>query len=318
MEIWKAHYFSYGDLVKLVETSPVDENAFMQKFNQELERIDLFINGKIVETVNNLKHLEKSLVEDSVLAEVISEDILKIDLYVHANIEACRKIIKKFVKKSRLSSVWYEQIKHERCLFKAQHCIHEFIVQLSDYHAKKFTSKSKEWEPPSSFSRTTIKYWVKPEDSTRLKLFVIKELPILELNKSKQINLHFHKQEYDQTHNFINSVYFDNDKLDCYHRRIGLEEGAQLLRLRWYGGQRRPGHTVPSPRGDLVFVERKTHHKKRTAEVSTKERFPFSLALLPAYLQGDITPEKVKLNDKFRFNSIQAFRLKHFNIWLNF
>jgi VTC domain len=45
-----------------------------------------------------------------------------------------------------------------------------------------------------------------------------------------------HFNPLSQTHNFINSVYFDNNNIACYHRRIKAEEGAQLLRIRWYGG----------------------------------------------------------------------------------
>jgi SPX domain protein involved in polyphosphate accumulation len=58
----------------------------------------------MVETVNNLQHLDSN--DDQALAEMVSEDILNIDKYVLINIEACRKLIKKFAKQTKLSCVW--------------------------------------------------------------------------------------------------------------------------------------------------------------------------------------------------------------------
>ena len=52
-----------------------------------------------------------------------------------------------------------------------------------------------------------------------------------------QVELGFEKQKLSQTHNFISSVYLDSNNFDCYHARIRQDEGAQLLRVRWYGGE---------------------------------------------------------------------------------
>ena len=74
--------------------------------------------------------------------------------------------------------------------------MHELIVQLSQYYARRLDSNAgeKAWEPPSSFARKTIKYWVAADNITRLKLFIIKHLPILELTKSSRIDFDFYQQ----------------------------------------------------------------------------------------------------------------------------
>lgn len=54
--------------------------------------------------------------------------------------------------------------------------------------------------------------------------------------------------QHDQ---WITSVYMDNKEHDLYATRLRREEGARLLRLRWYG-------LAPDK---SIYVERKTHHE---------------------------------------------------------
>ena len=79
-----------------------------------------------------------------------------------------------------------------------------------------------------------IRYMISPEDLVRVKLFLIKELPILEVSgASSKIDIEFDKQTVSQAHNYISSVYLDNETCKSYHERINKEEGAQLFRVRW-------------------------------------------------------------------------------------
>ena len=128
-----------------------------------------------------------------------------------------------------------------------------------------------------------------------------------------QVELGFEQQQLSQTHNFISSVYLDSEDFDCYHRRIRQEEGAQLLRVRWYGGEidddarRRtaevnhekhlpgdPGGTagvVPTPgsKDRFLFVERKTHHEKWYGPTpSIKERFQLKRKRIGAFMDGSM------------------------------
>ena len=76
----------------------------------------------------------------------------------------------------------------------------------------------------------------------------------------------------------ITSVYFDNEELDLYLGRLEKTEGAQAIRLRWYGGMG----------VKQIFVERKTHREDWTGEKSVKARFPIKEDQVNKYLAGEL------------------------------
>lgn len=80
----------------------------------------------------------------------------------------------------------------------------------------------------------------------------------------------------------ITSIYFDNEAFDLYLGRLEKSQGAQALRLRWYGSMDQTE----------IFVERKTHHEDWTGESSIKERFPIKEKHVNAFLRGDYTINK--------------------------
>src|SRR5258707_2193803 len=74
--------------------------------------------------------------------------------------------------------------------------------------------------------------------------------------------------------------------LDClspfsllYLGRVEKTEGAEAIRLRWYGGMG----------VNTVFVERKTHREDWTGEKSVKARFPIKEDKVNAFLNGKYT-----------------------------
>ena len=73
--------------------------------------------------------------------------------------------------------------------------------------------------------------------------------------------------------------------MDLYRGRLEKNEGAEAVRLRWYGS------SEPSE----VFVERKTHREDWTGEVSCKERFTVKSKHVNEYLAGKYSAEEVKL-----------------------
>jgi SPX domain protein involved in polyphosphate accumulation len=74
----------------------------------------------------------------------------------------------------------------------------------------------------------------------------------------------------------------DNPNLDLYLGRLEKMEGAEAIRLRWYGdvGVRQ------------IFVERKTHREDWTGEKSVKARFPIEEEYVNAYLRGEHTMDE--------------------------
>lgn len=60
-------------------------------------------------------------------------------------------------------------------------------------------------------------------------------------------------------------------------------EGAEAIRLRWYGGMK----------SDQIFVERKTHREDWTGEKSVKARFSLKEKHVNAFLSGEKTVESI-------------------------
>lgn len=86
-------------------------------------------------------------------------------------------------------------------------------------------------------------------------------------------------KEYEPADSAITSIYFDNEDLELYLGRVEKTEGAEAIRLRWYGdmGVR------------TIFVERKTHREDWTGEKSVKARFPIKEDKVNAFLKGEYT-----------------------------
>jgi SPX domain protein involved in polyphosphate accumulation len=129
------------------------------------------------------------------------------------------------------------------------------------------------WEAPSSFKRSTTKYWVKDENLTKLMMINSAEAPLLVYGKkgpltslsSSDLKSSDGDKLWDSLATVITSIYFDSDDMAMYKERIKRAEGAQLLRARWYGNKMPTGEKP-------VFLELKTHHEKWVAQKSVKER----------------------------------------------
>jgi SPX domain protein involved in polyphosphate accumulation len=130
------------------------------------------------------------------------------------------------------------------------------------------------WQAPSSFQRATTKYWVKDENLTKLMMVCAAEAPLLVYGKKgpltstssqTDINVSEGDKLWDTLATQITSIYFDSKDMSLYKERIARAEGAQLLRVRWYGP------TMPTG-NQIIFVELKTHHEKWVGNKSVKER----------------------------------------------
>ena len=159
------------------------------------------------------------------------------------------------------------------------------VVALSDVYqllrdAETASSAStQEWVAPEEFERRTTKFWVHKEHLTDLLLHAVQEAPLLVYGRtgrltSKSDCLYQHNDKYqqnakdklwDELATPISSVYFDNEQHYLYKERLARHEGAQLLRVRWYGHKRPQGT-------EHIFLELKTHHEKWINTKSLKER----------------------------------------------
>lgn len=103
----------------------------------------------------------------------------------------------------------------------------------------------------------------------------LQHLPVLVFNASK---------EFDVKDSAISSIYYDNtDTWELYEGRLKKTEGAEAIRLRWYGDMD----------VDTIFVERKTHREDWTGEKSVKARFSLKEKNVNDFLNGRLTTEKV-------------------------
>jgi SPX domain protein involved in polyphosphate accumulation/uncharacterized membrane protein YidH (DUF202 family) len=125
-----------------------------------------------------------------------------------------------------------------------------------------------------NFIRQTTKYWVHADNITELKLIILKHLPVLVFNPNK---------EFEEADSAISSIYYDNPETwELYMGRLKKTEGAEAIRLRWYGGME----------NETIFVERKTHREDWTGEKSVKARFTLKEKNVNAFLAGKMTVEE--------------------------
>ena len=120
-----------------------------------------------------------------------------------------------------------------------------------------------------NFVRNTTKYWVHPDNITELKLIILKYLPVLVFNPNK---------EFEPADSAVSSIYYDNDELELYLGRLEKSEGAEAVRMRWYG----------SVENTTIFMERKTHREDWTGEKSVKARFAIKEKLVNGFLKGEV------------------------------
>lgn len=78
----------------------------------------------------------------------------------------------------------------------------------------------------NAFVRSTTKYWVHDDNIVPLKLAIMKNLPVLVFDS---------KKAFEPKDAAITSIYFDNEDLELYLGRLEKTEGAEAIRMRWYG-----------------------------------------------------------------------------------
>ena len=87
-------------------------------------------------------------------------------------------------------------------------------------------------------------------------------------------------KEFEEKDSAISSIYYDNPETwELYTGRLKKTEGAEAIRLRWYGGME----------NEKIFVERKTHREDWTGEKSVKARFEIKEKNVNAFLSGRMT-----------------------------
>lgn len=279
------------------------EQGFVEQLEKELDKVYSFTTVKSEEIVRRIAASEKEVNDVVARADanganaeerpteedfdLLEEDLSDIIADVHdlakfaqLNYTGFQKIIKKHDKVTRwvLKPVFATRLR-QKPFYKDNY--DEFVVKLSKLYDTVRTrgnpvkGDSAAGGKQQNFVRQTTKYWVHPDNITELKLIILKHLPVLVFNPNKEFNV---------DDSAITSIYFDNtDTWELYEGRLKKTEGAEAIRLRWYGGMS----------SETIFVERKTHREDWTGEESVKARFKLKEKFVNAYLRGELTPEKI-------------------------
>ncbi|KAL4794697.1 vacuolar transporter chaperone 4 [Aspergillus venezuelensis] len=222
---------------------------------------------------------EEFLLLEQVLSDIIA-DVHDLAKFTQLNYTGFQKIIKKHDKQTQwhLKPVFAARL-NAKPFFKDNY--DAFVVKLSKLYdlvrtkGNPIKGDSAAGGSQQNFVRQTTKYWVHPDNITELKLIILKHLPVLVFNPSK---------EFEEDDSAISSIYYDNtDTWELYEGRLKKTEGAEAIRLRWYGGMK----------SDQIFVERKTHREDWTGEKSVKARFSIKEKNVNDFLAGKLAVEKV-------------------------
>ncbi|EJD48890.1 SPX-domain-containing protein [Auricularia subglabra TFB-10046 SS5] len=204
---------------------------------------------------------------------ILVADVHDLALYSKLNFTGFMKIVKKHDKQTGISlkTTFLRAFLEKRPFYKYNW--DGIIVKLSRLYDHVRTrghpvqGDSSAGGSQSAFVRQTTKYWVHPDNLVHLKLAILRHLPVLVFNSDK---------EFEPKDSAITSIYMDNEDLDLYLGRLEKTEGAEAIRLRWYG----------DTATRQIFVERKTHREDWTGEKSVKARFPVKAEHVNGFLRG--------------------------------
>lgn len=279
-----------------------DESRFVYRLESELEKVYQKQQLKTIEITRRLQASERDVndivarlndrqpgkdgpseEEFMVLEEDLSDiiaDVNDLAKFIQLNYTGFYKIMKKHDKMTgwHIRPVFEARMK-AKPFFKDNH--DELLVTLSKLYdivrtrGNPVKGDSASGGSQGNFIRNTTKYWVHPDNITELKLIILKHLPVLVYNGAKEF-------EADDT--AITSIYYDNpDTWELYEGRLKKTEGAEAIRLRWYGGMDT----------DKIFVERKTHREDWTGEKSVKARFQVREKHVNPYMRGEMLPAAI-------------------------
>lgn len=267
-----------GEIVRRIKASEKEVNDVIGRLDKRGPRRQS-LNGKVADTEDDVPTEEDFNLLEEDLSDIIA-DVHDLAKFTQLNYTGFQKIIKKHDKQTawHLKPIFAARLKAKPFF---QDNYDAFIVKLSKLYdlvrtrGNPIKGDSAAGGGQQNFVRQTTKYWVHPDNITELKLIVLKHLPVLVFNASK---------EFETKDSAISSIYYDNPETwELYMGRLKKTEGAEAIRLRWYGGMET----------ETIFVERKTHREDWTGEKSVKARFSIKEKNVNAFLDGKMTVESV-------------------------
>ncbi|KAG0000305.1 vacuolar transporter chaperone [Modicella reniformis] len=301
---WKDNYVQYNALKKQLEDglfkhagwTERDEGIFGETLDGDLTKVFNFVTSKFEElqertTQAELKvatfqdaYNQKALETLTSSISEVTEEVNQLSKYCRTNYAGFLKIIKKHDKNVpyKLRPVFMVQLK-SRAFYSVN--FDSLVVRLSKLYHSLGAESLPSGTPitPSvltgilnkeGLDRASFKFWVHPDNVMEVKTTVLKHLPVV-LYTPPGPNT---AESLDPS---LSSVYLDNSAFDLYNSKLERKEGAQAIRLRWYG----------SPSNNEIFVERKIHHEiNKFGEYH--DRFTIKEKYVDAFLKGDYTMDR--------------------------
>ncbi|OZJ01959.1 hypothetical protein BZG36_05132, partial [Bifiguratus adelaidae] len=130
--------------------------------------------------------------------------------------------------------------------------------------------------PSEHFQRTSVKYFVRPQNVVEVKTFILRHLPVLIYNAQSASG-----KDAGSRDPSITSIYLDNTSLELYNNKVERAVNAEVVRIRWYGSLADT---------DKVYIERKIQQEEDRGEL--KDRFSLKKKYVERFLKGEYHLEK--------------------------
>jgi len=183
-----------------MDNTTATEESFLKLIDAELTKVEKFTLEKVTELrqkIADAESMDKSKEKEKIrkLADTIADDFLRLEKYVNLNFMGFHKILKKHDKylPNNPCKAFYVSRMHAQAWVRGDYS--DLVVRLSQIYAKlrddHIAAENK--DASQSFLRSTTKYWIKTEDVSRVKYFVLRHLPVFlqkNLNWRKRLTIY--------------------------------------------------------------------------------------------------------------------------------
>jgi len=286
--------FDYRLLVRCAEmvTNESEQKLFIEILQRNIIRIFNIINDKYTSILTRIlnidQHLNLNKIQLVGIINGITRDFQELVNMARINVSGIEEILEKlgFEKQNSqsyriLREKMESEVKSLKDFDDIVYRISKLKLKVQGTHALR-GKRGDDAVKTGVFIRKTSKYWVHMDNVAILKASIIKHLPLYVYNDGK--GTPFSAWNYEKHDSSITSIYFDNEDFDLYTGRLKKTQGAEAIRIRWYGEKE------PS----VVFVEQKRHEQGWTGATSVKSRFKISERDVVSFINGKDVWESVK------------------------
>ncbi|KAI9028952.1 VTC domain-containing protein [Phycomyces nitens] len=298
---WRTHYIKYGLLKTELknrqadhEWNEEDESYFTHMLEQELENVYNTMKIKLEDINSRIKYCDATIQTlknsqswssdeswestETILTETLF-DLNDLAKFIRLNYNGFRKIIKKHDRWApiKLENGFVPQLRAKPLDTQQLDVPIVYISNLKDIcnrRGKPRTGNTAAGGDQLDFERATSKYWIHPDNINEVKSIIMLHLPVLIFDSEKT---------FEPEDSAISSIYFDSPEFDLYTGRLQRDDGAEAIRLRWYG---------PTS-SKSVFIERKTHHASWLNGKSIKDRFRLDVDDVQKFVTGELTADTI-------------------------